>query len=265
LLHVDRGRSLAAAQSIPRRGDVAANVAEHLRLVRLAAEEGAALLVFPELSLTGYGLDLAEELAFAPFDPRLDPLREAAARFAVTLVAGAPVRIDGRLHLGAFILAPDETIGVYTKHHLGAFPASANPGGAVPPPEASVFAPGARSPLAPYGAHRAAIAICADTARPAHAQQAAERGADAYLASMFVIPADLASDVRNLTRYAARHAMAVVLANFGGPSGGLPSAGSSAVWAPGGELVAKLGAAGAGVVVAAEAESGWRGQAIALA
>jgi predicted amidohydrolase len=261
---MSRGRSLAAAQTLPRRGDVDANLAEHLRLARVAAEAGAALLVFPELSLTGYELDLAEKLAFAPRDPRLDPLVDAAMRFALTLVVGAPVRVDGRLHLGAFILAPDGSVGLYTKHHLGAFPASANPGGPVPPAEASVFAPGTLSSLVPLGGHRAAVAICADTGRASHPQQAAERGADTYLASMFVIPADLASDVRNLSTYAARHGMAVVLANFGGPSGGLPSAGSSAVWAPGGEVIAQLGPAGAGVVVACEDAGGWRGRALAL-
>jgi predicted amidohydrolase len=257
-------RSLAAAQTIPRRGDVEANLAEHLRLVRIAAEEGVELLLFPELSLTGYELDLAEKLAFAPRDGRLEPLADAAAAFALTLVAGGPVRVDGRLHLGAFILAPDGRIGLYTKHHLGAFPASANPGGPVPPAEASVFSAGTSSPLVTLGSHQAAVAICADTGRPSHPQQAADRGADTYLASMFVIPADLASDVRNLGTYAVRHSMAVVLANFGGPSGGLPSAGSSAIWSPAGELVAQLGPEGAGVLVAHEDSGRWRGKAVAV-
>jgi predicted amidohydrolase len=256
------GRRLAAAQTLPRRGDVDANLEEHLRLVRLAAEEGAELLLFPELSLTGYELDLAADLAFAPSDRRLDPLADAASACGMTLVVGAPVRVDARLHLGAFILAPDRSIGLYTKHHLGAFPASANPGGAVPPAEATVFQAGALNPLVLLGEHVAAVAVCADTGRPSHPQQAAGRGADTYLASMFVIPADLEADLRNLRTYAARHSMAVALANYGGPSGGLPSAGSSAVWSPAGKLIAQLGAAGAGIVLAAEADDGWRGKAL---
>jgi predicted amidohydrolase len=257
-------RSLAAAQTIPRRGDVDANLAEHLRLVRVAAEEGAELLLFPELSLTGYELDLAEKLAFAPRDSRLAPLADAAATFAMTLIPGAPVRVDGRLQLGAFILTPDRGVGLYTKQHLGAFPASANPGGTVPPAEAKIFSAGTLNALVPLGEHRAAIAICADTGRAAHPRRAAERGADTYLASMFVIPADLASDVRNLSTYARRHALAVVLANFGGPTGGLPAAGSSAVWSPAGEVVAQLASEGSGVVVAREHAGGWRGRAIAV-
>jgi predicted amidohydrolase len=63
-------RSIAAAQTVPIRGDVDANLESHVRLVRVAAEERARVLVFPELSLTGYELDLAAGLAFAENDPR---------------------------------------------------------------------------------------------------------------------------------------------------------------------------------------------------
>jgi len=89
-------RSLAAAQTIPRRGDVDANLEGHIRLIHAAAEGRARLLVFPELSLTGYELDLADALAFSERDPRLAPLIELAASCNMTLVVGAPVRIASR-------------------------------------------------------------------------------------------------------------------------------------------------------------------------
>jgi predicted amidohydrolase len=255
---VIRLRSLAAAQTIPIRGDVEANLERHLRLVDVAAEEEARVLVFPELSLTGYELDLASALAFSPGDPRLTPLVEAASSRSMTLVVGAPVRIEGRLYIGAFIVAPDRTVEVYTKHHLGAFPASASPDGIVPPAEDTVFHPGIRNPLVRLGGNTAAVAVCADTGRPSHPQQAAERGATAYLASMFVIPSDLERETTRLRSYAVRHSMAVVLANYGGLSGGLASAGGSAIWSERGELLAQLEAAGAGVAVAVESDGGWR-------
>src|SRR5262245_38845614 len=95
--------SLAAAQTIPVRGDVDANLAQHIRLARLAAHEGARMVVYPELSLTGYELDLAGDLAFSAADPRLAPLADAAASASQILIVGAPVRIGARLHIGAFI------------------------------------------------------------------------------------------------------------------------------------------------------------------
>jgi len=115
-----RARSIAVAQTIPMRGDVNANLEQHVRLVHVAAEEQAEVLVFPELSLTGYELDLANDLAFSESDPRLASLVEMASSFSMTLIVGAPVRIRSRLHIGAFIISPDRTVGLYTKHHLGA-------------------------------------------------------------------------------------------------------------------------------------------------
>jgi predicted amidohydrolase len=57
-------RSIAVAQTCPVKGDVQANLAEQLRLTQIAASEGAQIVVFPELSLTGYELRLARALAF---------------------------------------------------------------------------------------------------------------------------------------------------------------------------------------------------------
>jgi predicted amidohydrolase len=63
---------IALAQSSARLGDVEANTAWHLDTLAAARQAKADLIVFPELSLTGYTLrDLAEEVAL---DPRSDPL-----------------------------------------------------------------------------------------------------------------------------------------------------------------------------------------------
>jgi predicted amidohydrolase len=257
-------RSLAAAQTIPVRGDLDANLETHLRLAEAAANRSARVLVFPELSLTGYELDLAGSLAFAEQDARLDPLRALAERLAMTIIAGAPVRLETGLHLGAFIVYPDGSLDLYTKQRMGAFPPDVNPGGPVPPPEASVFTPGSRNPLVSLGASSGAIAICADIGREGHASEAAARGAAVYLASMFVIPADFEQDRQRLVARARDHGMAVVFANYGGPSGGLPAAGQSGILSPSGTWLAQLGPAGAGIVIAREDPDGWQAEAIGL-
>jgi predicted amidohydrolase len=159
-------RSIAAAQTIPVAGDVRANVEQHLGLARAAAEQRAQVLVFPELSLTGYELHLARDLAFSPADPRLAPLAEFASSCSMTLVVGAPVAMGSRLRLGAFILSPDGSIGIYTKRHLGAFSTSASPDGIAPPAEATVFEPGDEDPVVRFAGNPAAVAICSDRAGP---------------------------------------------------------------------------------------------------
>lgn len=259
-----RARRIAVAQTVPVAGDVEANVAEHLRLVRAAASERAQVLVFPEMSLTGYELELADRLAFAQGDARLAPLAEAARVSSMTLVVGAPVRLASRLHIGAFIIPPDGAVGLYTKQRMGAFSESAGRDGVVPPAEATFFHPGDLNPLVPFGGHTAAVAVCADAGRPSHPEAARARGADTYLASMFVIPSEFERETAGLKEYAARHTLAVAFANYGGPSGGLASGGRSAVWSESGELLTQLPPTGAGVAVASESESGWRGVAIML-
>ena len=242
-------RSIAVAQTIPVRGDVDANIQQHLRLVQIAAGEQTQVLVFPELSLTGYELDLANDLAFSPDDRRLAPLVETASTHSITLIVGAPVRRESRLHIGAFILSPDRSVGLYTKHHLGAFSSRASCDGIVPPAEATVFHPGTLNPLVLLGDDTAAVAVCADTGRPSHPQEAAERGATTYLVSMFVIPSEFTRETANLRTYAVQHSFTVAAANYGGPSGGLASAGRSGIWSEKGELLAQLDSVGTGVAV----------------
>lgn len=244
------------------RGDVDRNVDEHVRLAHVAADAGARVVVFPELSLTGYEMDLAADLAFSRDDARLDPLVAVAGSRLLTLVVGAPVALEARLHIGAFILGPDGSLELYTKQRLGAFGPAASVDGVVPPAEATVFSPGVLNPLVRLDGHTAAVAVCADIGRPSHPLEASARGADTYLASMFVIPPEFDREAATLGAYAARHSLVVACANYGGPSGGLGSAGRSTIWSDRGALLVQLDAVGAGVAVAAEDGTGWHTQAI---
>lgn len=74
-------RNLALAQINTRLGDVDANLEKHLSYAQKAKAAGVELLIFPELSLTGYALqDLASTVAHHPNsnDPIFGPLLEAS-------------------------------------------------------------------------------------------------------------------------------------------------------------------------------------------
>jgi predicted amidohydrolase len=66
---------LASAQTNPKRFDINANLEVHYSLIELAAKHNADLILFPELSITGYEREKAKELIFEPDDSRLDELR----------------------------------------------------------------------------------------------------------------------------------------------------------------------------------------------
>lgn len=72
---------LGLAQITPKLGDVKANLALHLEMISQAADQGVELLVFPELSLTGYRLrDLTFSVAIRPSlsDPIFAQLLQAS-------------------------------------------------------------------------------------------------------------------------------------------------------------------------------------------
>ena len=81
--------SVSLAQINTRLGELQANLDKHLTLITEARASGSDLLVFPELSLTGYVLqDLASTIALRPDpdDPIFHPLLEAS--IDIDLVVG---------------------------------------------------------------------------------------------------------------------------------------------------------------------------------
>jgi predicted amidohydrolase len=78
---------VALAQIDSRVGDLQDNLRRHLAAIEEARTAGAQLVVFPELSLTGYTLrDLAWDVSLNPFaDLRLAPLREMSKSISIVV------------------------------------------------------------------------------------------------------------------------------------------------------------------------------------
>ncbi|MCP3752635.1 carbon-nitrogen hydrolase family protein [Pseudomonas sp. SBB6] len=244
--------TVACAQTVAIARDITGNVQRHLQMMQLAAEQGVQFLLFPELSLTGYELDAAPDLALGSDDPRLDPLRELARKQAMYSVVGAPVRVpgSGQVLLAALIFRPDGSVGLYSKQHL-------HPG------EDLVFSPGSGGDLLPLGGQRLALAICADAMQPGHPAHAARLGADVYAAGMLISHRGIVAESQQMAGYAVEHQMMVMLANHGGETGGWQAAGQSAIWARDGALICKADGAGECLVVARQDGAGaWEGTVI---
>lgn len=78
---------IALAQISSALGSFERNVQQHLETAEAAAEQGSDLVIFPELSLTGYDVQArAAELAIGAQSPALKPLAEASRR--VDLLCG---------------------------------------------------------------------------------------------------------------------------------------------------------------------------------
>jgi predicted amidohydrolase len=246
--------TIAAAQSISVAGDLPANIARHLAFMRSAAEQGVQLLVFPELSLTGYEPSLAAALAIAPHDTILAPLRDMARELRMSAVVGMPIRpaLGAEVLIGALVLAPDGSLAVYTKQHL-------HPG------EEAAFAPGQGGAALEWGDDRIALAVCADFSHASHPHQAAEQGANIYAVGVLISEGGYAPDTALLQGYAAEHSMVMLMANHGGPTGGWTCAGRSAIWAADGRLIAAAPGVGDALVIARRDGAGqWSGEQVAI-
>ena len=229
--------TLSAIQYTALDGGIPANVLEHVRLIEDADGHGARLVVFPELSLTGYGLEaLADpEQWVTAADPRLDGLREICRRTGITAVVGAPFReADGTPRLASLALHPTGELQSCFKVWLyGA--------------ERHAFRPGDRTVILDVDGWKIARAICRDASRPEHAGEGAEAGADIYAVSALYTAGEEHRLALHLGARAMDNRMFGVLANLGGTTELGPSAGGSGFWGPDGRVIRQ--AAGTGTEV----------------
>lgn len=239
---------LAAAQCAIDAGDISANLKLHMAFMQHAKEHGVNLLVFPELSLTGYEPTLAEALAQDLDSPILLPLRLLAQETAMTTVVGLPLRLPGHEKplIAAFILHSDGSVGVYTKQYL-------HPG------EEQYFSAGNGGDLIHLAGLPIALSVCADFSHAEHPSAAAKQGAQVYASSVLIGEGGYQNDISLLQSYAQRHGMAVLMANHGGPTGGWAAAGRSAFWDEQGVCVAATAGVGNRLLVVSRQVHGWQG------
>lgn len=237
---------IAAAQTKPIPHDTDANILRHVQYIDLTAQHGVQLIAFPEMSLTGYELERADEVSFTMDDPRLHSLSERAAQHDMIIIAGAPVRLDSGLHICSFIYLPNKQIALYTKQFLHSG-------------EEVFFSPNHNhNPQIILENERIACAICADITNPLHPANACSSGATLYIPSIFYTPGGIAEAFQQLGEYSKRHAMNILMANFTGESSQYPAAGRSAFWDASGRLVGQLDETTEGLLLAEKASGEWR-------
>jgi 5-aminopentanamidase len=229
-----RRMRIALAQQSPVAVDIEANARTSEALIRSAAEGGAALVVFPELWLTGYELErIAADprLWLGERDARLDGIVRACVAAKITAILGAPWKPGDhpRPQLAAIVVHRDGSVHASAKLHLHGR-------------EREVFEAAAPAPPFVLEGWRVAIAICFDVANPPHAAAAAEQGAELYVGSaLYTVGEERRSDLHFGAR-AMDHRMFSALANYAaGTSGGLTSCGLSGVWKPDGEVLCRAG------------------------
>jgi predicted amidohydrolase len=226
---------VCAAQMRTEAGDFEANTAKHLELIRLAADLGANLIFFPELSLTGYEPRLAKSLATDSGDPRLDVFQKCSDEDRLIIGVGIPVAADSGVQIGMAWFRPGEARGAYAKQQLHS-------------DEDPYFVPGMGQLLLECEGCSLAPAICFESLQMNHADNAAAMAANVYLASAAKPASGLATAMAQYPAIARKHRTFVIISNSVGKCDDFISVGQSAAWNEGGELLAQMDAESEGVV-----------------
>jgi predicted amidohydrolase len=230
-----------------------ANASRMCAFARDEARQGAQLIVFPELSNTGYVEPLAagepvyegtlthaqyasrlHEAASTPDGPLIDSLSTIAKEYRTHIVAGLALREPvhgGLLHNASVLIGPTGLIGIYRKIHLWHS-------------EKLYFAPGRRLDVFDTDAGRIGMQICYDIRFPEVTRILGLKGAQ-IVTSVWAAPWPLGVPLddddafrhRAYTR-AMENGVFFLSCNRVGAQGAHRFLGRSVIAAPGGHLLA---------------------------
>jgi predicted amidohydrolase len=217
--------TIAAAQPACHAHDVIANVQSHADCVRSAA---ARVVVFPELSLTGYELDA---VCLALDDVRLTPLVQACRDAGTIALVGAPIQGEsGASHIAMLRVSAEGVAVAYRKV-------------CVCSSEALRFMPGPQPSSLNVDGVRLGLAICRDIGIVEHTAATVALGIDVYVAGVLNHDHEERLQSARARRIAKEHGVHVVFASFAGATGDgyARAAGCSGIWAPDGSVLSQVG------------------------
>ncbi|MGZ4562490.1 MAG: NAD(+) synthase [Mycobacterium sp.] len=101
-------------------GDPAANVESVLRLARECHDDGVAVAVFPELTLSGYSIEdiVMQDLLLDDVRAAVEDIVASSTDLLPVLVVGAPLRYRHRIYNTAVVIHRGTVLGVVPKSYL---------------------------------------------------------------------------------------------------------------------------------------------------
>ena len=212
--------------------------------IKEAKNQGANLICFPELNVTGYSIHPEIKDAAEPIPgPISRHLQQLAQEDQIVILAGMAEKDQkGRIFASHLVVTPQGISGVYRKLHI-------------PPPEKEIFSPGDIVPLLEVHGITLGIQLCYDAHFPELSTRMALDGADVIFmphASPRGTPNEkLSSWTRHLTARAFDNGVFIVACNQNGDNQkGLQFPGMALVIDPSGEIIKKNISGDDGILVA---------------
>ena len=146
---------IAVAQIESIKGNIEENLKTHLIWINKAIQNKADLVIFPELSVTGYEPEIAESLATNQNDARLDVMQNLSDNNGITIGVGLPTKTENDTFVSMIIFQPKKERITYSKQYLY-------------PPEEPIFKAGKNPLVLNFETEVVSPAICYETTNKAH-------------------------------------------------------------------------------------------------
>jgi N-carbamoylputrescine amidase len=143
------------------------NLEDMARWVKASKKEGAAIICFPEMNVTGYSsrIDIKSVAEPIPGSSTQYILHLAESEKIVILAGIVEKDKKGRIFASHLVVEPNGFVGVYRKLHIA-------------PPERNIFTPGNSIPLFETHGIKFGIQLCYDAHFPELSTYMATKGAD---------------------------------------------------------------------------------------
>ena len=226
---------LAQIKSI--KGDLTQNIPIHLDGIQRAIEWGTDLIIFPELSLTGYEPSLAKELAKDLEDSIFNVFQEKADKNNISIVVGMPIKRKGGIVIGMLIFQPLVPRMLYAKQILHA-------------DELPFFEAGDNQVFIDVKEYKIAFGICYEALQRKHFLTAKQANATLYIASVSKPEKAMVKAYDHFVSISKEFSIPVLMVNNVGFSDDFMAIGKSAAWNFNGEMIGQLPSSHAALLLA---------------
>lgn len=227
---------ICTAQTKPIKGNILKNIKAHLDLIELAVKMNTEMIVFPELSISGYEPTLAQELATTSDDSRFDIFQDVCDKNNIVIAIGAPIKKTNGVNIGMILFSPHQNRVTYLKKHLYHT-------------ETDYFVSGDSLTNLTINNTNIGLAICYEISVQEHQVTSAENGAELYVAGVVESVDGIDGALNKMSAIAKKYSMITLMSNCIGLSGKYNCAGKSSIWNEKGELIDQLGSSEVGILV----------------
>ena len=222
---------VAAAQISCALGDFDANLRKVREFVAVAKKSGVNLVIFPEMTDTGYSMPVIRRQARAWSDGAVDQLRKIAKENSIAIVAGISDREgDSIFNAQVLVNAKGEVLAKYRKTHLVT---------AAPLDERVCFSPGNEFVVSKFDNFTVGLSICYDLRFPEMARSLTVKHGANVIVNSSAWPVVRAEHLRILAvARAVENQSYIIIANRVGTDDDVTFCGSSVIVDPSGNVIA---------------------------